>query len=123
LVEPDRLFETREAHELASVLAAVAAPRDRSARLRALRTRFFDVPWPELMRVVDAPDHHPAIARLHEWAALATRRAYEPLFRELVEDSRFAERALVLGGGERAIVNTWHLIEVLLEEVARSGCD
>ena len=43
LVEGDRLFETREAHELADVLAAVAAPRDRSARMRALRTRYFDV--------------------------------------------------------------------------------
>ncbi|MGE5186575.1 MAG: UvrD-helicase domain-containing protein [Acidobacteriota bacterium] len=123
LVESDRLFDTREAHELAAVLAAIAAPRDRSARLRALRTRFFDVPWTELMQVVDAPDHHPAIARLHEWAALAARRAYEPLFRRLVEDSCFAERALVLGGGERAIVNTWHVIELLLEEVARARCD
>jgi exodeoxyribonuclease V beta subunit len=123
LVEGDRLFETREAHELADVLAAAAAPRDRSARMRALRTRFFDVPWADLMRVVDAPDHHPLIARLFDWAALASRRAYEALFRELVEDSRFAERALVLGGGERALINTWHLIELLLEEVARSRSD
>jgi exodeoxyribonuclease V beta subunit len=123
LREADRLFQTREAHELAAVLAAVAAPRDRSARMRALRTRFFDVPWDELMRVVDAPDHHPLVARMHDWTALAARRAYEPLFRRLVEDSRFAERALVLGGGERALVNTWHLIELLLEEVGRSRGD
>src|SRR5262249_40147190 len=88
-----------------------------------LRTRFFDVPWQDLMQVVDAPDHHPAIARLFDWAALAARRAYEPLFRHLIEDSRFADRALVLGAGERAIINTWHLIELLLEDVARSRCD
>ena len=75
------------------------------------------------MRVVDAPDHHPLIARLFDWAALAARRAYEPLFRRLIEDSRFAERALVLGNGARAIINTWHLIELMLEEVARSRCD
>jgi exodeoxyribonuclease V beta subunit len=123
LVESDRLFDTREAAELAAVLAAIATPRDRSARMRALRTRFFDVPWAELMRVVDAPDHHPLIARLFDWAALAVRREYEVLFRRLVEDSAFSERALVLGGGERAIVNTWHLIELLLEEVARSRCN
>ncbi|HET9624969.1 MAG TPA: UvrD-helicase domain-containing protein, partial [Kofleriaceae bacterium] len=123
LVEPDRLFATREASELACVLAAIAAPRDRSARLRALRTRFFDVAWHELMQVVDAPDHHPLIARLFDWAQLAQRRAYEPLFRRLVEDSRFAERALVLGGGERALTNTWHLIELLLAAVARSRSD
>jgi exodeoxyribonuclease V beta subunit len=123
LVEPERLFKTREAAELACVLAAIAAPRDRSARLRALRTRFFDVPWAELIRMVDAPDHHPLIARLFDWAQLAARRGYEALFRRLVEDSRFAERALVLGGGERALTNTWHLIELLLAAVARSRCD
>jgi exodeoxyribonuclease V beta subunit len=123
LVESDKLFQTREAAELAAVLDAIAMPRDRSSRMRALRTRFFDVPWAELMRVVDAPDHHPLIARLFDWAALAAHREYESLFRRLVEDSHFAERALVLGGGERAIVNTWHLIELLLEEVSRSRCN
>jgi exodeoxyribonuclease V beta subunit len=123
LVEDDHLFETREAAELWAVLAAIAAPRDRSARMRALRTRFFDVPWTDLMRVVDAPDHHPLIARLFDWAQLAARRAYEPLFRRLVEDSGFAERALVLGGGERALTNTWHLLELLLEEVSRARGD
>jgi exodeoxyribonuclease V beta subunit len=123
LVEPDRLFRTREASELADVLATVAAPRDRSARLRALRTRFFDVPWAELAQVVDAPDHHASIARIFDWAQLASRRAYETLFRRIVEDSCYAERALVLGGGERALTNTWHLIELLLAEVARSRCD
>jgi exodeoxyribonuclease V beta subunit len=123
LVESDKLFETREAAELAALLESIAAPRDRSARMRALRTRFFDVAWTDLMRVVDAPDHHPLIARLFDWAALAVRRDYEQLFRRIVEDSHFAERALVLGGGERALVNTWHLIELLLEEVARSRCD
>jgi len=123
LVEPEKLFQTREASELAGVLGAIAAPRDRSARLRALRTRFFDVPWDELMRVVDAPDHHPLIARIFDWAQLAGRRAYETLFRRIVEDSRFAERALVLGGGERALTNTWHLVELLLAEVARSRSD
>ena len=123
LVEPEKLFRTREAAELAAVLAAIAAPRDRSDRLRALRTRFFDVPWSDLVRVVDGPDHHPQIARLFDWAQLGARRAYETLFRRVIEDSRFAERALVLGGGERAITNTWHLIELLLVEVARSRSD
>jgi len=105
LVEPEKLFATREAYELAAVLASIAAPRDRSSRLRALRTRFFDVPWAELMQVVDAPDHHPLVARVFDWAQLAAKRNYEALFRRLVEDSRFAERAPVLGGGERAATN------------------
>jgi exodeoxyribonuclease V beta subunit len=123
LVEAEKLFATREASELANVLAAIAEPRSRSARLRALRTRFFDVPWADLMSVVDAPDHHPLIARIFDWSQLASKRAYETLFRRVVEDSRFAERALVLGGGERAVTNTWHLIELLLAELARARSD
>ena len=39
LVESDKLFQTREAAELAAVLDAIAMPRDRSSRMRALRTR------------------------------------------------------------------------------------
>ncbi|MBA3821388.1 MAG: PD-(D/E)XK nuclease family protein, partial [Deltaproteobacteria bacterium] len=123
LVEPEKLFATREAAELACLLAAIATPRDWSARLRALRTRFFDVPWSDLVHVVDAPDHHPLIARIFDWAQLGARRAYETLFRRIVEDSRFAERALVLGGGERAVTNTWHLLELLLAELAQARSD
>jgi exodeoxyribonuclease V beta subunit len=123
VVESDKLFATREAAELRDVLEAIASPRDRSARLRALRTRFFAVPWRALASIVDAPDYHPAMARLYEWAALAQRRAYEPLFRRLIDDSGFAARAIVLGGGERAIVNTWHVLELLLEQLAIARCD
>ena len=123
VIETDDLFASREAAELADLLAALAAPRDRSARMRALRTRFFAVSWAELMTVVEAPDHHPALALLFDWAALAARRAYEPLFRRIVEDSMLVERALVLGGGERVLINTSHLLELLLDEVARSRCD
>jgi exodeoxyribonuclease V beta subunit len=123
VIESERLFRTREAADVLDVLDAIASPRDRSARLRALRTRFFGVPWQALASVVDAPDHHPAIARLHDWAQLAQRRAYEPLFRQLVDHSGLVERAHVLGGGERAIVNTWHVLELLLEQLALARCD
>ncbi|MGE3458673.1 MAG: UvrD-helicase domain-containing protein, partial [Kofleriaceae bacterium] len=123
VVEPEKLFATREAYELATLLAAIAAPRDRSARVRALRTRFFDVRWEDLMRVVDGPDHHPQIAMLFDWARLAAQRGYESLFRRIIEDSGYAERSLVLGDGERALTNTWHLIELLLGELSRSRCD
>ncbi|MGE3546507.1 MAG: UvrD-helicase domain-containing protein, partial [Kofleriaceae bacterium] len=123
VVEPEKLFATREAYELSALLAAIASPRDRSARVRALRTRFFDVRWDELMQVVDGPDHHPQLAMLFDWARLAAQRGYEALFRRIIEDSGYAERALVLGDGERALTNTWHLIELLLGELSRSRCD
>lgn len=123
LVQNEHLFGTREALELADVMAAIATPRDRSARLRALRTRFFDVPWDRLMEVVDAPDHHPMLRALYDWHRLAKDRLYEPLFHHLLDDSRYAERALVLGSAPRSVVNTQHLLELCAAHVAITRCD
>ncbi len=120
--QSDKLFQTREADELACVLPR--SPRRATAPLACARCArgSSTCRGPSSARGRRA-DHHPLIARLFDWAALAARRGYETLFRRLVEDSRFAERALIAGGGKRAITNTWHLLELLLGEVARSRCD
>lgn len=123
LVQNEHLFGTREALELVDVMAAIATPRDRSARLRALRTRFFDVPWHQLMELVDAADHHPMLRMLHDWHHLAKDRLYERLFHHLLDDSRYAERALVLGSAPRSLVNTQHLLELCAAHVAITRCD
>lgn len=123
LVQNEHLFATREAAELADVMTAIAAPRDRSARLRALRTRFFDVQWSQLMELVDAPDHHPMLRALYDWHRLAKDREYERLFHQLLDDSRYAERALILGSAPRSLVNTQHLLELCAAHVAVTRCD
>lgn len=123
LVQNEHLFATREAAELAELMTAIAAPRDRSARLRALRTRFFDVQWSQLMELVDAPDHHPMLRALYDWHRLAKDREYERLFHQILDDSRYAERALILGSAPRALVNTQHLLELCAAHVAVTRCD
>lgn len=123
LVQNEHLFATREAAELVEVMAAIASPRDRSARLRALRTRFFDVPWTQLPEMIDAPDHHPMLRALYDWHHLARDREYERLFHHLLDDSRYAERALILGSAPRSLVNTQHLLEVCAAHVAVTRCD
>ncbi len=123
LVQNEHLFATREAAELAELMTAIAMPRDRSARLRALRTRFFDVQWSQLMELVDAPDHHPMLRALYDWHRLAKDREYERLFHQLLEDSRYAERALILGSAPRSLVNTQHLLELCAAHVAVTRCD
>jgi exodeoxyribonuclease V beta subunit len=120
LLQAERLFAQLEACDLADVLDAVAAPRDRSRRLRAWSTAFFAVPWDALAALGDAPDDHPLVEPLFAWSALAQRRDYERLFARLLDDTRYAERALLAPGGERAIANTQQLIELLLREVARA---
>jgi exodeoxyribonuclease V beta subunit len=123
LVQNEHLFATREAAELAELMTAIAVPRDRSARLRALRTRFFDVQWSQLMELVDAPDHHPMLRALYDWHRLAKDREYERLFHQLLDDSRYAERALILGSAPRSLVNTQHLLELCAAHVAVTRCD
>jgi len=79
--------------------------------MRALRTRFFDVPWQDLMQVVDAPDHHPQIAQIFDWAQLAQRAPTSAVSPGGRGQPVRGARARV-GGGERALTNTWHLIEL-----------
>ncbi len=119
----EHLFESSEAGEVADLLGAIADPRDRSARLLAWNTSFFGVPLGVLGELTDVPDGHPLVALLHDWRGLALRKAYDLLFARVLEDTRWVERTVVAGGGERAITNVLHLFELLHDEVARSPCE
>ncbi|HPH67075.1 MAG TPA: UvrD-helicase domain-containing protein, partial [Kofleriaceae bacterium] len=97
-VQQERLFATREAAELRDVFEAIARPRDRAARLRALRSRFFSVPWNQLAELASVPDHHPLFALLTHWQHLADARRFDTLFHSLIEDSGLAARTIALCG-------------------------
>jgi exodeoxyribonuclease V beta subunit len=118
--QAEHLFETDEAADVADLLDAVAAPRDRQRRLRAWTTAFFAVPLDELGALGDVPDGHPLVAMLHDWRGLAIARDYEALFARILDDTRLAERALVTGAGARTVANVLHVFELLQAEVARS---
>jgi exodeoxyribonuclease V beta subunit len=120
LLQAEQLFEQIEASDLADLLDAIAAPRDRSRRLRAWATAFFAVPWDGLGVLAGAPDDHPLVEPLFAWSAIAQRRDYERLFARILDDTRYAERALLDPGGERAIANTLQVIELLVAEVSRA---
>ncbi len=116
--QQERLFATREARELSEVFDAIARPRDRGARLRGLRTRFFAVPWHQLAELGAVPDHHPIYALLTHWQQLAQARRFDALFHSLLEDSGLAARTIALCGPERALVNTQHVLDLLAENTA-----
>ncbi len=118
--QAEHLFQTPEAADVADLLDAIAAPRDRGRRLRAWMTAFFAVPLAELGELGDVPDSHPLVAMLYDWRELALRRDYERLFARILDDSRLAERALVTGLGARTVGNVLHVFEILQAEVARS---
>ena len=116
----DGLFQTDEAGHLLDVLAALAAPDDRSARIRAWLTPLFGLRLEELPAARDLGADHPLVATLDGWRALGERRDYEALFAAILDGSGLVRRTL-LAGDERALTNYGHLVELLLEEVARRG--
>ncbi len=116
----DGLFQTPEAQDIRDLLAAVDDPRDASRRARAWLTPFFGLRLAELPRCRDLPPTHPLLARLFEWKALADARAFSELFARILGDSGIARRALAFVDSERALTNTQHLFELLLEEAVRS---
>lgn len=117
-VQQERLFDQPQAFALLDLFEALAQPRDRSVRMRALRTPFFAVPWEQVFAVANAPDHHPSLVLLQKWQELAAARRFDALFAHIMHESGFVERALVLGDGERAIVNTQHVLDLLAEQTA-----
>jgi exodeoxyribonuclease V beta subunit len=123
LYQQEGLLQSEEAAEVRDLLAAVAAPRDRSARLRAWQSRFFAVPLAELPALAEAGESHALVQRLFEWKALADRLDYEALFPRILEQSRLVEREIALAPGERALTNFLHLFELLLDEMLVARCD
>ncbi len=123
LARAEYLFDTAEARAVADLLDAIARPRDRTARLRAWMTCFFDVDADDLGRALDVPDDHVLAARLHDWRGHAARMDYPRLFAAILTDSQVAERALATGRGERLVTNVHHVFEHLHAEVERSRCE
>jgi exodeoxyribonuclease V beta subunit len=111
----DGLFQTDEASDIRTLLSAVANPADPARRLAAWLTPFFGLPLPELEHVRDLAADHPWMARLESWHVLAERRAFGELFESILRDSRVVRRQIFFDRGERALTNTHHIFEILLE--------
>jgi exodeoxyribonuclease V beta subunit len=123
LYQQEGLLQTEEAAEVRDLLAAVAAPRDASARLRAWQSRFFAVPLADLPALAEAGESHPLVQRLFEWKGLAEQLDYEALFPRILEQTRLVEREIALAPSERALTNFLHLFELLLDEMLVARCD
>ena len=111
----DGLFQSDEALEVRTLLAAIDAPNDRSRRASAWLTRFFDLPLADVDRARDLPPSHPFVARLSGWKALADGRDFDRLFEAIVVESGVLRREIFFGEGERELTNYLHLFELLLE--------
>ncbi|WP_230467711.1 UvrD-helicase domain-containing protein [Lujinxingia vulgaris] len=115
----DGLFETPEARDIYDLLMALADPHDRSARVRAWMTPFFELRVGQLDNPGAITESDAIYRRLTGWAKLAERRAYHRLFHELIEESGLLRRRLLLDVSERELTNYQHILELLAEDCTR----
>lgn len=115
----DGLFRTAEAGHVATLLAALAEPEDRAARMQVWLTPFFGAQLAALAAAPEPGAAHPLCTRLESWRALADGRAYEQLFARILDDSGVARRLRFAPNGARRLTNYRHLFDVLLAEGAR----
>lgn len=123
LYRQEGLFQTDEASEILDLLAGIADPHDRAARLKAFATRFLRGHLADLHQLRHADSTHPAYMQLLAWKRDADRRAYEDLFARILTDSHAIERELLTAPSQRAVENIHHIFDLLLADVARSRCD
>ena len=116
----DGLFQTDEAKDLRTLLAAIDEPDDPARRMAAWLTPFFGLPLAEVEGARSLPPAHPLLARLYAWKALADAREFDRLFQSIVGDSGVVRREIFFADGERDLTNYLHLIEILIER-ARGG--
>jgi exodeoxyribonuclease V beta subunit len=113
----DGLFQSDEANDIRALLSAIADPTDHASRLAAWLTPFFGLPLEAAESARDLPSSHPLVARLEAWRALAEGREFDRLFESILIDSRLVRREIFFADSERALTNTQHIFEVLLERV------
>lgn len=112
----DGLFQTDEARHIYDLLGAILRPEDRSARLKAWLTPFFELSLSDLTKTEHLDPEHPLLADLHAWNQLARARHFESLFNSILERTGLLRRQIFAGRGEREITNYLHLFELLLEQ-------
>ncbi|MGC1678956.1 MAG: UvrD-helicase domain-containing protein [Candidatus Binataceae bacterium] len=115
------LFQTDEARDVLDMLRAVAAPNNRSHRLKAWATPFFAVSMRELAKLGEPEPSDPLMARLARWHGLAREGDFAELFDSLLEDSGLAARQLFAAPNLRELTNYEHIFELILAESLKEG--
>ena len=117
------LFQTPEALHVFKALRAVAHPSDRSHRLHAYMTPFFDVGFEELEAIDELEGPEAPRQRLREWQGHARRRKFERMFERMMQDSGLIRRQIFLESSDRGLTNYRHIFELLTREAHRSNRD
>jgi len=114
-----KLGDSPEAQEVLTVLRAVADPDDRNLVARAFLTRFFGLDMRQTATCLEASSPSEPGLRLQRWNALARKGDIPGLCAALLDDSGMIRREIFARAGERAMTDTWHVLELLQGEWAR----
>ncbi|SMC21674.1 DNA helicase/exodeoxyribonuclease V, beta subunit [Desulfacinum hydrothermale DSM 13146] len=115
-LQRESVFSSREADELLSVLAALAAPSDQRLLRAALATEMLGWDVPRLQELNDDETLMESVQqRFSHYHDLWQRRGFLPAFMELLKGEKVVGRLRSLPEGERRLTNTLHLLELLHE--------
>jgi exodeoxyribonuclease V beta subunit len=110
----ENLFDSREALEMESFLAAVAEPREPANLKRALSLDMLGVPGEELERLMVNEERWEAwLVKFRQYHELWHERGFIRMFRSFLHDQKVLPRLISLTDGERRNTNLLHLMEVL----------
>jgi len=110
----ESVFASREARELARVLAALAQPANERLFRAALATDLMGVDGSALETL--ASDEQAGLAqseRFHAGHECWRQRGFMPMFREWLQEENVRPRLLAFADGERRLTNLLHLAEAL----------
>ena len=115
MVQDEKLFESVEFADWVDLLSAIAAPSDRSLRLRAWLTGFFDIPFSELGMIGQITDDHPLASCFFRWNRQGKKNQFPAMFNDILHSTLVRERRSFTDLNKRSIINYEHIYELLVE--------
>jgi exodeoxyribonuclease V beta subunit len=118
----ESIFCTREAHELRTLLRAVAEPGNEVALRQALVTELLGYNAAQLL-ALDEDTHalETELEAFHQWHQLWHAQGFMPMFRHFMQQRRRYAHLLALADGERRLTNFLHLAELIHTESRLQG--
>eukprot|EP01022_Parablepharisma_sp_SALTPOND_P021334 TRINITY_DN4156_c0_g1_i2.p1 TRINITY_DN4156_c0_g1~~TRINITY_DN4156_c0_g1_i2.p1 ORF type:complete len:1316 (+),score=287.16 TRINITY_DN4156_c0_g1_i2:3026-6973(+) len=116
------IFSTDEARELLRLVTALLSPASERDMRSALATRMVGLTATDLDALGDnVKDFEAWIERFVDYRALWSRRGFTACISRLFSDLGVRARLLRLTGGERALTNVLHLVELVHQQERESG--
>lgn len=113
----DNIFTSREAHELRSVLRAIAEPNNEAALKQALVTELFGYDAARLYALeTDTAALETCLETFHAWHKTWQNQGFMPMFRQLMQHDNRYSHLLAFADGERRLTNFLHLAELIHTE-------